>query len=182
MSDLTANTEKTFTYEDYLKLEDNHDYEVIGGRLILVPKPMPYHQEIVGRLITELNNFLRQNSLGKVYSDVDVVFGDQVVSPDLIFISKERLSIVAETNIQGPPDIAVEVLSPSTQKYDRKQKSQLYHAGEVKEYWIVDPALQLVEVFISGENEWNRAGVYDETDILTSPLLPGLRIVLKNVF
>jgi Uma2 family endonuclease len=46
-----------FTCEDYLKLEDNQDYEVIGGKLILVPKPMPYHQEIVGRLITELNIF-----------------------------------------------------------------------------------------------------------------------------
>ena len=182
MSNLTANTEKWFTYEDYLKLEDNQDYEVIGGRLILVPKPMPYHQEIVGRLITELNIFLRQSSIGKVYSDVDVVFRDQVVSPDLIFISKDRLSIVAETNIQGPPDLAVEVLSPSTQKYDRKQKSQLYHTSGVKEYWIIDPALQLVEVFISGENEWNRSGVYDETDLLTSPLLPGLLIELKNIF
>jgi hypothetical protein len=59
---------------------------------------------------------------------VDVVFRSQVVSPDLVFISKDRLSIVTETNIQGAPDLAVEVLSPSTQKYDRKQKSQLYHA------------------------------------------------------
>jgi Uma2 family endonuclease len=116
-----------------LKLEDNQDYEVIGGRLILVPKPMPYHQEIVGRLITELNIFLRQSSMGKVYSD-------------------------------------------------RKQKSQLYHTSGVKEYWIIDPALQLVEVFISGENEWNRSGIYDETDLLTSPLLPGLLIELKNIF
>jgi len=182
LSDTIINAEKTFTYEDYLKLEDNQDYEVIGGKLILVPKPMPYHQEIVGRLITELNIYLRKNSLGKIYSDVDVVFSSQVVSPDLVFISKDRLSIVTETNIQGAPDLAVEVLSPSTQKYDRKQKSQLYHANGIKEYWIIDPALQLVEVFISGENEWNRSGVYDEGDILTSPLLPGLRIELKNVF
>ena len=49
MSDLIVNPEKTFACEDYLKLEDNQDYEVIGGKLILVPKPMPYHQEIVGR-------------------------------------------------------------------------------------------------------------------------------------
>lgn len=182
MPDLIMDTGKAFTYQDYLKLDDNKDYEVIGGKLILVPKPMPYHQEIVGRLITELNIFLRQKRLGKVYSDVDVVFGDQVVSPDLIFISKDRLSIVTETNIQGPPDLVIEVLSPSTQKYDRKQKSQLYHANGIKEYWIVDPALQLVEVFVSGENEWNRAGVYDELDVLTSPLLPELKIELKNIF
>jgi Uma2 family endonuclease len=182
MSDLVVNTEKTFTYEDYLKLEDNQDYEVVGGKLILVPKPMPYHQEIVGRLITELNIFLRQNPLGKVYSDVDVVLRDQVVSPDLIFIAKDRLSIITETNIKGPPDLAIEVLSPSTHKYDRKQKSQLYHANGIKEYWIVDPALQLVEVFIAGKSEWNRSGVYDEGDILTSPLLSELRIELKNVF
>jgi len=71
-----------------------------------------------------------------------------------------------KTNIQGSPDLAVEVLSPSTQKYDRKQKSQLYYANGIKEYWIVDPALQLVEVFISGENEWNRSGIYDEGEYI----------------
>ncbi|MFA7466690.1 MAG: hypothetical protein WCY82_00275 [Desulfotomaculaceae bacterium] len=60
MSNLVVNAEKTFTYEDYLKLEDNRDYEIIGGKLILVPKPMPYHQEIVGRLITELNIFFKK--------------------------------------------------------------------------------------------------------------------------
>lgn len=182
MPDIMRNTEKLFTYEDYLKLDDTQDYEVIGGELILVPKPMPYHQEVVGRLITELNIFLRQNHLGKVYSDVDVVLGNQVVSPDLIFISKDRLSIITDMNIQGSPDLVVEVLSPSTQKYDRKQKSQLYHAYGIKEYWIVDPTLHLVEVFIAGMNEWNRAGVYDEGDVLVSPLLTGLQIELKNVF
>ena len=183
--ELVINTDRIYTYEDYVKLQekdDKNNYEVVGGKLILVPKPKPYHQEIVGRLITEINVFLRQNNLGKIYSDVDVVLGNQVVSPDLIFIAKERFSIITDTNIQGSPDLVVEVLSPSTQKYDRKEKSQLYYASKVKEYWLIDPALQLVEVFFAGEMEWNRAGVYDELDVLTSPLLTGLQLELKNIF
>jgi Uma2 family endonuclease len=182
MQDLITYTEKNYTYEDYLRLDDGNDYEVIGGKLILVPKPRLYHQEIVGRLIIFLGNFIKENRQGKIYSDVDVIFADQVVSPDVIFISKDRFSIMTENNIQGAPDLVIEVLSPSTQKYDRKQKSQLYYSGGVKEYWIVDPGLQLVEIFVPGEKDWNRAGVYDEEDILYSPLLHGLKIVLKELF
>ena len=85
-------------------------------------------------------------------------------------------------NIQGAPDLVVEVLSPSTARYDKKKKSQLYFKNGVKEYWLVDPDQQLVEVFIAGEKEWRWAGVFDQEDILTSALLPGLKINLGEIF
>ena len=174
--------DRRYTYADYLKLDDDHDYEVVGGKLIVVPRPRPYHQEIVGGFIEMLRGFLRLNGVGKVYSDVDVVLDNQVVSPDIVLILEEHLSRVQETHINGAPDLVIEVLSPSTEKYDRKQKSQLYYAHGVKEYWLVDPALQLVEIFTAGEKDWNRAGIYDEEDTLVSPLLPGLRVELKGIF
>ena len=182
MEGLIVRSDKHYTYEDYLKLDDDQEYEVIGGKLIVVPKPRLYHQKIADDILTEIKVFLRQNSIGIAYSNVDVVFGKQVVSPDIIFISNERLSIATETNVQGAPDLVVEVLSPSTKKYDRKEKWKLYYENGVKEYWIFDPLTQLVETFISGAKDWERAGIYDDEDILTSPLLPGLAIELKKVF
>lgn len=181
--ELIIKTDRYYTSEDYLKLDDNQDYEIIGGKLIVVPKPKIYHQKVVSRLNTIINNFLEKNPVGEIYLDVDVFFNKQNVSPDLIFIKKERIPlIVTELNIQGAPDLVIEVLSPSTQKYDRKEKSRLYYDNGVKEYWIVDPAIQLVEVFMVGEKNWLYAGIYDETDILTSQLIPGLGVPLKNIF
>lgn len=183
MQEIIIKSDKWYTYEDYLQLDDKYEYEIIGGKLFMTPKPRPLHQEVVGRLYVALHNFLKQRNIqGKIFLDVDVIFGNQVVSPDIIYITHERLSIISETNIQGPPDLIIEVLSPSTQKYDRKQKSQLYYTNGVKEYWLIDPATQLAEVFAREDKGWYRAGVYDEEDTLVSPLLPELEINLKEIF
>ena len=181
MQDLVIRSDKRYTYDDYLKLDDDHDYEVIDGNLIMEPKPKPYHQEVVITLAELLRMFLRESHFGKVYVDVDVVFDNQVVSPDIIFISTDRLHIIQEINIQGPPDLVIEILSPSTQKHDRKVKSQLYFDNGVKEYWLVDPALSLVEILSSAEDSWKRTA-YGAGDRLSSPALPGLRIEVKDIF
>ncbi|MFZ5632287.1 MAG: Uma2 family endonuclease [Bacillota bacterium] len=88
---------------------------------------------------------------------------------------EDRYSIITETNIQGAPDLVVEVLSPSTEKCDRKEKSGMYFENGVKEYWILDPEIQLLEVFVRGEKNWNRAGVYDEKDTLFHRCCRGCR-------
>lgn len=179
---LTVFSDRHYTYEDYLKLDDHRDYEVVGGKLIMVPRPRPRHQKVTGRLYALLEGYLRQKKAGEVYWNVDVVLGEEVVSPDLVVILAERLFIIEETRINGAPDMVVEVLSPSTAKLDRKEKSRLYHQHGVREYWLVDPELRLAEVFVRGERDWNRYGVYDEGDVLNSPTLHELEIKLKEVF
>ena len=178
----TALNDKKYTIEDYLKLDDGQRYELIEGELILVPRPRLKNQKIVGSIYTTFINFLKQDPIGDVYSDVDVYLGDKVVAPDILFIAKERLNIAGELNIQGAPDLVVEVLSPSTARYDRKIKRKLYFINGVKEYWLVDPDQQLVEVLIAGENEWRWAGVFDLEDVLTTSLMPGLQVELTEVF
>ena len=182
MEGLTVFADRHYTYEDYLKLDDRRDYEVVGGKLIVVPRPRPRHQKVIGRLYALLENYLRRERAGEVYPDVDVVLGEEVVSPDLVIISAERLFIVEEARINGAPDLVVEVLSPSTAKLDRKDKSRLYHRHGVREYWLVDPELRLVEVFVRGERDWNRYGVYDEEEVLSSPTLQRLEIKLQEIF
>ncbi|KJS15176.1 MAG: restriction endonuclease [Peptococcaceae bacterium BRH_c4b] len=175
-------SDRIYTVEDYMKLDDGRRYELIGGELILVPSPKPRHQRVANELNVELTIYLRHNPIGEVFYDVDVHFGGEVVAPDVLFISKEKISIIGESNIQGAPDLVVEVLSPSTASIDRKKKSKLYFANGVKEYWVVAPDQQLVEVFIAGEKEWRWIGAFDQEDVLTTALLPGLEIRLCEVF
>lgn len=85
-------------------------------------------------------------------------------------------------NVQGAPDLVVEVLSPSTGKNDRVEKSKMYYKHGVKEYWIVDPDHKTIEVFIPAEKNWNLFQSHDDDDTLISPLLTGLEIKLKDIF
>lgn len=180
----TETPNKQYTYEDYLKLDDNNQYEIIGGELILVPAPKTIHQRIGGELFGILRNFVRENNLGIVlFAPTDVLLTDKnKPQPDILFISKERLDIIKEQHVDGAPDLIVEITSPSTGSYDRVQKSKLYFTHGVKEYWIVDPDIGTVEVFTPGEKNWYLSGAYNKEEILLSPLLTGLQINLKDVF
>lgn len=177
-------TGRLYTYEDYLKINDDNQYELIGGKLILVPAPRIIHQKIKLRLVRLIANFIDENDLGEVLdAPTDVVLTEKdKPQPDILFVSKERLNIITEMNVQGAPDLVIEVLSPSSGKWDKVEKSKLYYKHGVKEYWIVDPVLEVVEVFAPGEKNWNLFHAYNMDDTLTSPLLIGLEIQLRGIF
>lgn len=179
---VTIFNDREYTIEDYMNMDDGNRYELIGGELILVPRPRLRHQEISDELVTNIKIFLRQNPLGKVYSEVEVYLRGEPVTPDIVYISKDRLGITTELNIQGAPDLVIEILSPSTESYDRKRKSKLYFNNGVKEYWIVNADAKLVEVFTAREHGWLLINVFDQEDVLTTALLPGLEIPLQAVF
>ena len=174
--------DRFYTVEDYMMIDDGNKYELIGGKLILLPRPRYKHQKIAGRILTKFENFLEQNPFGDVVQEVDIHLGENVVAPDLLFVAKDRFGIIGELNIQGAPDLVIEILSPSNAAHDRKKKSKIYFTNGVKEYWIADPDQKLVDVFIAGENQWRWAGVFDQEDILTTALLPGLEIKLSEIF
>lgn len=180
----TENADRLYTYEDYLKIDDDNQYELIGGKLILVPAPRTIHQEITLEIASIIRDFVRRNNLGKVLiAPTDVLLSaTEKPQPDILFISKERLDIITEMNVQGAPDLVVEILSPSTGKYDKVEKSKMYYKHGVKEYWIVDPDYRIVEVFTPAEKNWNLFQSYDDQDTLKSPLLTGLEIQLRDVF
>src|SRR3990167_6401629 len=93
---------KKYTYEDYLKTPDDKRYELINGELLMTPSPIPKHQLISGRLEFKLRGFVKENKFGEVfYAPCDVYLDDEnVVQPDILFISKNRLHIIGEKNIQ----------------------------------------------------------------------------------
>jgi Uma2 family endonuclease len=181
-SGLTVLDDKVYTIEDYMRLDDDNRYELIGGKLIMVPRPQWKHQKISGALHAQFLNFLNQNPIGEVLWDLDVHLGDKVVRPDVLFIPKKHIEILGESFPNAAPDLVIEVLSPSSESHDRKTKSKLYFENGVKEYWVVDPQQKTVEVFTAGEKNWTWIGVFDQEDVLTTSLLPGLEIRLEDVF
>ncbi|HSB05367.1 MAG TPA: Uma2 family endonuclease [Thermodesulfobacteriota bacterium] len=132
--------DEKFTYQDYLHLPDNGKrYQVINGELYVVPAPVPYHQRVLARVFKIVDSFVSHENLGAVFlSPCDVILSDtDIVQPDLFFVGQDRLDIIKERNIQGAPDLVVEVLSPHSEKIDKISKTKLYARFGVKEYWIV---------------------------------------------
>ncbi|EQD25360.1 MAG: hypothetical protein D084_Lepto4C00168G0001 [Leptospirillum sp. Group IV 'UBA BS'] len=179
---------KEWTYEDYLALPegDPFRYEVINGDLYMTPAPNLRHQRISMNISRIVSSFLHQNPLGEIFSaPCDVIFVPeplQYVEPDLVFVSKERSAILTEKNIQGVPDLLVEILSQTTKIRDRRLKLSLYERFGVPEYWIVDPETESVQVFQLVDGRYPASLEFCKTDILESPHLPGLAISLSDVF
>lgn len=180
------NTSIKFTYKDYKNLPESETkrYELLGGELIMVPSPTTYHQAISRNLEYILLEFVQKHNLGFIYNaPCDVVLSDEdVVQPDIFFISKERSHIITEENISGAPDLVIEILSPATADRDRTYKRTLYARYGVQEYWIVDPDKKEVEVMTLRERGFETVAIYKKEDVLKSKLLKGLSISLSEVF
>jgi len=180
------NTKIKFTYKDYKSLPESETkrYELIEGELIIVPSPNEYHQRISGRLEFILRAFVEDKNLGRVYdAPFDVVFSkEDVVQPDILFISKARSKIITEEGIRGAPDLVIEILSPATSERDQTYKKTLYARHGVREYWIVDPEEKTIEVMTLGKAGFESSGSYGKMDTMKSPVFPNLAINLSEVF
>ena len=178
---------RKLTYEDYLLFpEDGQQHEILDGEHYVMPAPSFGHQGISGNLYFALTLFLRQHQLGFVrYAPLDVILSaHDVVEPDLLFISNERAGIIQAANVQGAPDLVIEILSDSTRRKDETLKRDLYERSGVREYWIVDPQASRVRIFrrsgvrFLAAQEVSAAG----KDVLTTPLLPGFQLPVGEIF
>jgi len=181
----STNTKIKFTYRDYKGLPESETkrYELLEGELIMVPSPSTYHQRISGNLEFLLRDFVEKNKLGEVlYAPLDVHLGEDVVQPDILFISKERSKIITEEEIHGAPDLAIEILSPATAERDRTYKETLYARHRVREYWMVDPEKKTIQVMTLGKAGFENFDTYGKKDTLKSPIFPALNIKLSQIF
>lgn len=171
------------TYDDYANLPGDERYELIDGELILVAAPYMIHQWVSKRLYA-LMIAVENMGLGWVfYAPVDVVLSEHdVVQPDLLFISKERENIMTAPNVQGAPDLVVEILSQSTSRLDRTGKRELYERHQVKEMWLVEPEERKIWVLSLRDGSLEVAGEYGEGQSFSSAMLGGLAIELDAVF
>lgn len=175
------------TYDDYCLLPaDGKRHEIIEGEHYLTPASFIRHQAIVTRLTRMLDEHVDEKCLGTVLtSPVDVVLSPtNVVQPDIVFVASARRDVLSDANIQGAPDLVVEVLSPTTRRVDQTTKRKLYERFGVQEYWLVDPDAETVEVLRRQRGELAAIGAptAGRGDVLESPLLPGLGIALADLF
>jgi len=173
-----------FTVQDYMSTPEGMRYQLLDGEMILAPSPTQKHQTVLANLAAAVRTFVQQRNLGRVwFAPFDVVLSNyDVAQPDLMFVSNERAGIITEANIQGAPDLVVEILSPSTAEYDQGYKRALYSRHEVGEYWLVDPDAETVEVLVLGAEGLSPHEVFGTGQTLESPLLEGLSLELEDLF
>ena len=183
---MVTNPDVRLTVQDYLNIpeEDENRYELINGELYMAPAPSWEHQKSTIKLSTLLDNFVSDAGLGEVVaSPIDVYLSDgDVFQPDIVFISNERLGIIHSDGIHGAPDLVIEVLSPGTERIDRTLKSERYEMFDVSEYWQANPIAKTILVLRARDGAFERVGLFTEGMTLETPLLPGLRVDVSEVF
>jgi len=176
-----------FTYEDFLHFpDDGKRHELIDGEHYVTPSPNTKHQRIVGHLYFALVAYLRNSRAGEAFvAPFDVVFSDlDIVEPDLLYISRERSTVLTDKHVRGAPDLVVEILSPGTRTTDEVTKRRLYERFGVSEYWVIDPELDTIAVYRRVQDAFVRVAELSaaHADLLTTPLLPGFSVTLAEVF
>ncbi|CAN5646868.1 hypothetical protein BH24ACI2_BH24ACI2_14570 [soil metagenome] len=166
--------------------DDGKIYELFEGELSVAKAPSLKHQELIGRFVTILYNYLDQNPIGQVWVTPGVIFDEyNSAIPDLVYVAKERIPQIASgIYIVGAPDLTIEIMSPGSEnvRRDTLVKRQTYGRFGVKEYWIVEPVVEVIEVSRLQENVLTSVGTFRKTDEIRSPLLPDLKFMVKDIF
>ena len=170
-------------YDQYILYpDDGNRHELIDGDHYMSPAPSTYHQAISKRLQHQLYTKVELARLGSVFNaPIDVQLSEHdIVQPDLIALMNDSAASVAPAKVKGPPDLVIEILSPSTAKNDLDLKRRTYQRFGVREYWIVDPdqqsilQLQLVnDVFVEQPAA---------SDAIRLAIIPEVEITLADVW
>ncbi|HHV75188.1 Uma2 family endonuclease [Thermoanaerobacterium butyriciformans] len=179
---------EVYTYDDYLNWTDDQRIELIDGQIYLMAPPSTMHQRILREIFTVFSVYLKGKKCEAFCAPFGVKFTEKsekdiktVVEPDIVVIcDKSKLD---NDGCKGAPDLIVEITSPSTVRRDRVEKFNLYEKYGVKEYWIVEPDLKIVNVFALQENNrYGRPEIYTEEDKIKVSIFDDLSIDLKDVF
>lgn len=170
--------------EDYLALpNDGKRYEILDGSLCVSPAPSVTHQKVVAQLLHMLMEWARVVGGLVLAAPTDVVLGpEDVVQPDVLWVSAARLGIVTEERIVGAPDLVIEVLSASTEHLDLGAKRVRYALADVRHYWLVYPKLQRLEALGLRDGGYESTHVVAPPIVLEHPEFPGLRIDTTQLF
>lgn len=150
--------------------------EWVNGRVILMPPVSDAHDDLDTWLIALIRLLAEEQDLGVVRQDMFVRLSGQrrLRVPDVMFISKERLQQLKPTFLDGAPDLVIEIISPDSQSRDRREKFGEYEKAGVREYWIIDPLSQTVEVYRLERRKF--VLVETEGDAVASSVLPKLKL------
>ncbi len=175
----------TWTVADYEQLpDDGPRYEIVQGDLRMAPAPLVGHQDVSIRLAFLLFDRITNRGLGRVLAaptDVELAF-DTILQPDLLVVLPENRAQITSHRVIGPPDLIIEITSPSTASYDRREKRDAYARAGVREYWIADPATQTVELLVLAGNQFEPIAIYTGAAIIPSRVLAVWGVPTRQLF
>jgi Uma2 family endonuclease len=176
-------TGSRWTYAEFARLPggDGKRREIIADELVVTPAPRRAHQRVVMDLGTILNTFVRAHELGELYpGPVDVLFAEgDYLEPDLVFVLRGRHEVLTDRGVEGPPDLVVEVTSPSTEERDRGFKLERYRLYGVPEYWVVDPEARTIDVWRFGEGTGEPLTLEADDFLRWAPMEGGPRLEVR---
>ena len=178
--------ERRWAAAEYRRLPEGPPYyELEEGELIEMPRPRRIHQAIIKKLLVVLDNYLTKEPIGDVWSEVEVVLSPtRIYVPDVSFLLTENMSRFANDDdiaIQGPPDLAVEVVSPSTASRDRSHKLHTYYQAGVPWYWLVESDPLLITEYRHTAEGYLVSQTAPATDEFAPALFPGLTFRLADL-
>ena len=181
----TFEKERLWTYSELLEAMPAETLcEIIENKLFMSPAPNTEHQEISGELEFLMRSFCKKNKLGKIYdAPFDVIVDEaNVVQPDIIFISNANLDKLSKRGFEGVPDLVVEIISPSTFYRDSHEKKDFYEKIGVQEYWLIEPANRIIEVFFLENQKYQLHSLVVEKGKAQSKILEGFEVKAKEIF
>jgi len=185
MHDNLIGTGGGLTYEDYCALpDDGKRYEILDGELFVSPSPIPLHQLITGNLYAELRAHIRPRRLGRLFvAPLDILLSKHnIVEPDIVYVSNAKSGVMTDKNVQGAPDLLVEVLSPSTRKRDLQDKRRIYAEWGVDWYWIVDPQGETLDELQRIGKEFAEVARFTRSTTFSPRLFPGFAIDMNDLW
>ncbi|MGH7959646.1 MAG: Uma2 family endonuclease [Opitutaceae bacterium] len=181
---MTAPQTALFTAADYREMpDDGRRYQLVAGELFMAPAPNTFHQMVQRNVLCRLENHLRQHPAGTVLGAPCDVYIDEhnVFQPDVLYVTREHADRIQNEGIHGAPDLAVDILSPSSAALDRRKRALLAKAG-TNEFWQIDTGLRQLQRFVFAENAAKPVALIDEPETFTSPLFPGLTVETAEIF
>lgn len=177
--------QKIWTYQRMAEeLPAESRYEIINSELYdKSPTPNTEHQRISRKLEMLFILFVEQNKLGEVFhAPFDTILDKgNVVQPDILYVAKENSHIITKKCIEGTPDLVIEIISPSSYYRDQVEKKDLYERFGVKEYWIIDPAHKVIEIFTLKENKYMLHAFVAEEGKVESALLQEFKVHIHDI-
>lgn len=173
------------SYDDYCLLpDDGKRYELFNGELIVTPAPEPKHQQVLRNLFRLLDAYVHTHNLGEIlFAPIDVILSNTtVVQPDMVFIHKKHLHRISKRGIEGPPDLAVEILSPTTAQRDRTVKLKLYARFKIPHYWITDLDTKTLDAYHLTQRGYRRIVHLKGNQVFHPALFPSLEISLHSIW
>ena len=185
-----ASYSKIYTYADYMKSGVDEIYEIIRGKIMeMAPAPGNSHQAVCGSLFVEMYKLLENSPCQIRIAPFDVILpiknekkdkATTVVQPDISVICD--LDKIEEAGCFGPPNLVVEIISPSSSKRDVQDKFSIYEEAGVNEYWVVFPKDAVVTVYVLKDNKYNMSGNFTALDTIQSITLTEVKIDLTKIF